>query len=540
MAYRKDKGYDDELDYSTALQDPNLSSEDRTRLAGERQAKINDMYGGVEPNYGSTGKTYTQLYGYDGLGGENSKNYDYGTDYHQKALDYAESGDLQRAYDALFGKTNSREAKIAGTGGKDYGITSQEIWESIQKANPGAGDKNALLSMLGELLAKNRNNPMYDYQKGWGEDTYLQLLQQIIGMNYDEWTQSDAYKALADRYAANGTRAMQDTIGQMAARTGGLASSYAGAAASQQYNEYMRQLEDAARALYERERGELVENAGLARDYGDMEYSRYMDELGQRNTDRDYETDILGRLIDYGYQDDEISYEREQATRKEARDSIYYILSNGGSLADLDPEMITASGLTTAELNAYMKEYEDAQAAAAAKGSGSGGSSGGGSGGSSSSSEVEDVVQMMLDDGVTPENADYWLVMHPQYNKNDRTYKAILGEFGRQYEALNGGGDSGTVGSGRKGTDGSLAGQALGSLYEQGKSILGGGNGSGASSEDVLNTALQMGFKSTDPGEILNYVYGELSEDDAMNVAGILANRLPAVNKYLRDMGIIS
>ena len=47
-----------------------------------------------------------------------------------------------------------------------------------------------------------------------------------------------------DMYARHGKRAMQDTLGEESARTGGLASSYAGAVAQETYDNYMAELSD--------------------------------------------------------------------------------------------------------------------------------------------------------------------------------------------------------------------------------------------------------------------------------------------------------
>ena len=57
------KGYRDDVDYSKELQRADLTSSQRSQLERERQAKINDKYGGVEPVMTGSGKTYSQTYG---------------------------------------------------------------------------------------------------------------------------------------------------------------------------------------------------------------------------------------------------------------------------------------------------------------------------------------------------------------------------------------------------------------------------------------------------------------------------------------------
>lgn len=55
--------YDKNKDYSKELQRTDLSSSERDRLTQERQNKINDRYGGREPNMIGSDKTYSQTYG---------------------------------------------------------------------------------------------------------------------------------------------------------------------------------------------------------------------------------------------------------------------------------------------------------------------------------------------------------------------------------------------------------------------------------------------------------------------------------------------
>lgn len=109
------------------------------------------------------------------------------------------------------------------------------------------------------------------------------LAQQLASMNYDDWTKGSQYQALADRYGASGRMSMQDVLGQVASRTGGLASSYATTAAQQQYNQYMAQLEEVARQLYSQERGDLMDSASLYRNLANDEYDRYRDSLSDYN-----------------------------------------------------------------------------------------------------------------------------------------------------------------------------------------------------------------------------------------------------------------
>lgn len=71
--------YDKNKDYSKELQRTDLSASERDRLTKERQNKINDKYGGREPNMIGSNKTYTQTYG--GSSGGSSKGSYKGVEY---------------------------------------------------------------------------------------------------------------------------------------------------------------------------------------------------------------------------------------------------------------------------------------------------------------------------------------------------------------------------------------------------------------------------------------------------------------------------
>lgn len=117
-------------------------------------------------------------------------------------------------------------------------------------------------------------------------DTLNELAKQLISMNYDDWTKGSQYQALADRYGNNGRMSMQDVLGQVSSRTGGLASSYATTAAQQQYNQYMAQLEEVARQMYSQDRSDLLDNANLYRNLANDEYDRYRDSLADYNAQK--------------------------------------------------------------------------------------------------------------------------------------------------------------------------------------------------------------------------------------------------------------
>ena len=87
-------------------------------------------------------------------------------------------------------------------------------------------------------------------------------------------------------YTRGGQRAMQDTLGQMAARTGGLASSYAGTAAQQSYNNYMSQMADKLPELQQAAYQRYLGDYGRAKDLYELDNNWMQTALGQYNSDR--------------------------------------------------------------------------------------------------------------------------------------------------------------------------------------------------------------------------------------------------------------
>lgn len=286
-------------------------------------------------------------------------------DYHGDAIGAAAAGDWDKVKEAL----NNREI-VAGSLGTNYGKTSMDIYNELMEQYGGPQNElDKLYALVGDLQAQ-LSQPNPTPAPSWGDTKYEELLQQAISMNYDDWTKGDQYKALADRFGAQGKMSMQDVLGQVSSRTGGLASSYATTAAQQQYNEYMSQLEEVARQMFAGERGDLIENAGLARDYGEQEYGRYLDQMNMQNDRNSYALDIINKMM--GYQQDKYNteYTQGQNAKADAQDRVNAYLAAYGSVADLDPDLVRNSGYTQSELATIEQYYKDQKKAEEAKGSG--------------------------------------------------------------------------------------------------------------------------------------------------------------------------
>lgn len=112
---------------------------------------------------------------------------------------------------------------------------------------------------------------------------------------YDPETDS-MYQQYKESYTRGGQRGMQDTLAQVSARTGGLASSYAQSAAQQTYNNYMTALADKipelrqlAYSMYMDDLNQDRADLSMLQGLEQADYGKYLDQLGQWNADRGFE-----------------------------------------------------------------------------------------------------------------------------------------------------------------------------------------------------------------------------------------------------------
>lgn len=217
----------------------------------------------------SSGNDYAGLSGMDELS--------------QAALEAAQSswqsankaGD-QAGMDAAHRQAESIRSKYGYSGGAD----------GSQYLPTGSGTKQAAFSYESAPSYTSR------YQNQIDELTSAILNREAF--SYDPET-DPLYGQYKEKYTREGQRAMQDALGEVSARTGGLASSYATTAAAQANNYYMAQLADKipelyqlAYSMYMDEGDRLRSDLAMLQGMESGDYGRYQDRLGQYNTDRSF------------------------------------------------------------------------------------------------------------------------------------------------------------------------------------------------------------------------------------------------------------
>ncbi len=232
----------------------------------------------------------------------------------------------------------------------------------------------------------------YDKQPGWNN-----VMDQILNrkdFSYD--MNSDMlYQQYKDSYMRQGKLAMQDTMGQAAALTGGYGNSYATTAGQQTYNGYMQQLNDKIPQLYQlaldkynQETSDLYNKYGLYQSDYDTKYGKYRDDVSDYNTERDYLTGRYDTERQYDYskytdaRDFAYGQHRDQVADWQAdRDYLagdlnnertfdYNQYSDAYNRAYTDHTNAVSNAQWQQEFNAAQQKYNDEMKLAAAKAAG--------------------------------------------------------------------------------------------------------------------------------------------------------------------------
>lgn len=209
---------------------------------------------------------------------------------------------------------------IAGseTLGSLYGSTKQQTQQQDTNTpaptdykdytyDPGSNEayQKALAALQQANAATPTYTPSYDKQL---EDLYEKIV------NREPFTYDLNADMLYDQYQAQYTRlgqqAMQDTMGQAAALTGGYGSTYAQGAGQQAYNEYLAQLNNIVPDLYNQAYGRyqdegtaMQQQYAMLGDLADDEYAKYNDAYNRWLTSLQMARDDVDSAYDRGYND---------------------------------------------------------------------------------------------------------------------------------------------------------------------------------------------------------------------------------------------
>lgn len=340
--------FDDSVDYTALIDKAAAAGNNEKAAVLERKRNAKIQSGGMD--YETTNQYAQYLPKVD-------TPYDTQTDYAALMGKAAASGDYTSA--ARYEK--QRNAKIKGEG-LDYETSdyySKYLPENRYTYDPSKNDAYQ--------RANDQATEIYDKIMNRGEFSY--------DVNKDK-----LYQQYRDLYAQMGRGAMEDTMGQAAALTGGYGSTYSQNAGQQAYNAYLQKLNevvpelyDAAYNRYNQEGQNLMNLYTMARNNADSAYERdynqWYNRLQLERSDEDttynrQQTEEQKKLVQ-----DETDYERKQ----NAWSRLSSLITTTGYQPSNDE--LAAAGMSANEA-AYLRQYYQQQKAAASnKSGGSGGGS---------------------------------------------------------------------------------------------------------------------------------------------------------------------
>lgn len=329
--------FDDSVDYA-ALMDKAAAAGDNEKAAvleRKRNAKIQS--GGMD--YETTNQYAQYLPKAD-------TPYETQTDYGALMDKAAASGDYTSAarYEKL------RNAKIKGEG-LDYETSdyySKYLPENRYTYDPSKNDAYQ--------RANDQATAIYDKIMNRGEFTF--------DLNKDK-----LYQQYRDLYAQMGRGAMEDTMGQAAALTGGYGSTYSQNAGQQAYNSYLQKLNEVVPELY---------NAAYNRYNQEGQNLMNLYTMARSNADNAYERDYNQwyNRLQFERSDEDTAYNRKQAeeqkklaqeeTDYERKQNAWSRLSSLITKTGYQPsdEELEAAVMSANEA-AYLRQYYQQQLAAA-------------------------------------------------------------------------------------------------------------------------------------------------------------------------------
>lgn len=304
---------------------------------------------------------------------------------------------------------SAAEVRAAAAAGKTTWADAHDYVERIRSNYGYSGDSDGSRYIPLEMGGGGRGNggggfsyeaaPTYTSRYQNQIDDLTRQILNREAFSYDP-EKDPTYQQYKESYTRSGERAMQDTLGQVSARTGGLASSYAGSAAQQTYDNYMGALADKipelkqlAYSMYQDEGNTQRANLEMLVALEQGDYAKYADLLAQYNTDRSFDYGVHRDNIgderynnewNYSVGRDQIAdkrYEDETAYNRETyKDETEYnrALAKAQTLAaGGDFSGYKALGYTDQEIAGLKSAYNKAQASARSGKSGGTGGKGG-------------------------------------------------------------------------------------------------------------------------------------------------------------------
>lgn len=230
---------------------------------------------------------------------------------------------------------NAAAEQWRNLGGYNAGVEGSG-YNPILPSSPQSMGNTLLDSKTSQLTSfpayqNNLSTPTWDDKYGAKYDAALNGMIDYAPFSYDYKT-DPLYASYKQAYTREGQRASADALGQAAAASGGIPSSFATTAAAQAGNYYAAQLADKIPDLYQLayqqyadQYNRMNNNVGALQNARSFDYGTYQDALSQYNADRNFgygvysdEFNRLASQIGVLTDQDNTAYTRMQAALKAA------------------------------------------------------------------------------------------------------------------------------------------------------------------------------------------------------------------------------
>lgn len=230
--------------------------------------------------------------------------------------------DVDAAYDNLGNRktplTSARNDYSSPTGsGYSYNYSSSGSYAnpdtarklaSYENSRPKYSQSQEVTDAWNKVKELEGSKPA-DYVSKYG-DQIQALLDKILNRDpfkYD-FNADPMYQMYKDRYLQQGRMAMQDTMGDAAALTGGYGNSYAATAGQQAYQSYLQGLNDRIPDLRDfaynawlNEGDRINSHLSILQGLDESDYARYRDKVGDYRDELTYYYNRFGDMTDREY-----------------------------------------------------------------------------------------------------------------------------------------------------------------------------------------------------------------------------------------------
>ena len=287
---------------------------------------------------------------------------------------HTEGGSVSNSKTA--GQTGSTSESTQKQQGGSAAQATGKSWASGTVDDTTLAHRNQLSDYVEDQKVQDTYNRLQEtianrpttFSTSWDQklsDIYDQL---VNGEKFSYDFNKDAlYKLYSQQYQQRGKKAAKDVMGQAQAASGGYANSYAQSVANQQYNEYLKQLNDIIPELqrqayqrYQQDRADKMNEFNMAQSLRGNEYQQYRDTVSDWQSDRAFDQSAYQDMRNYerqNFESDRAYWQQEYWNQRNAEQSNMQeqLASNWADTYGFQQD----AGWSTSETNAASQYWED-------------------------------------------------------------------------------------------------------------------------------------------------------------------------------------